>query len=442
MSKTEASWQTLALKINFNLDGQIGEQLYQAIHEDQAHHFHNLLHKNKIDVATYGPVFLTEAISAGSLHTIQLLIHLELSINWKYDLQDEYPLTQACRLGRLDIVKFLIQAGANINLSGYESPLWAAINSNHLHIAEFLINSGADINIEIDDFYNLLGIAADKGHLEGVKLLTESAIHQSLNPELLNIELALHHAAISGEAEIFSYLVNFCTHQLEFFDYSAIDDLQDTLQIGIIRKSRREDPCISDCLKAVAENDITRLQELIASGIDINLYTDKGYTLLHTAIDQESIGVVHVLLDAGIDYELQDEDCFHATPLLMASRGNFPHHPEIVEALLRAGADVKANHKGMTPLMIAINTYFKQIIDVPEFFVRPSREARRRNAIQVIRLLLQFCSEVNSQDLQGRTPLMLAAPTNDSILMQLLLFSGAAPSLQDTAGKTYVDYVP
>lgn len=74
--------------------------------------------------------------------------------------------------------------------------------------------------------------------------------------------------------------------------------------------------------------------------------------------------------------------------------------------------------------------------------MRPSREARRRNAIQVIRLLLQFCSEVNSQDLQGRTPLMLAAPTNDSILMQLLLFSGAAPSLQDTAGKTYVDYVP
>lgn len=404
MSKTEASWQTLALNINFNLDGQIGEQLYHAIHDDQAHHFHSLLTKNKIDVATYGPSFLMASISAGSLHTIQLLLHLELSINWKDDLQDEYPLTQACRLGRLDIVKFLIQAGANINLSGYDSPLWAAIQSNNLHIAELLIKSGADINLEIDDFYNLLGIAADKGYLEGVKLLTESAIHQSLNPELLNMELALRHAAMSGEAEIFDYLVNLCTHHIESFEHSAIDDLQDTLRIGISRKSRREDPCISDCLKAVEENDITRLQELIASGIDINLYTEKGYTLLHTAIDKGSIGIVHVLIDAGIDYELRDEYCFQETPLLMASRGNFPNHPAIVEALLNAGADVKATHKGMTPLMIAINTYFRQIIDVPRGLVFPSWEERRSNAIKVIRLLLQFGSEVNYQDPQGRTP--------------------------------------
>ncbi|QUY43241.1 ankyrin repeat domain-containing protein [Acaryochloris marina] len=442
MSKTEVSWQTLALNINFNRDGQIGEQLYQAIHKDQAHHFHTLLHKNKIDVATYGPSFLTEAISAGSLQIIQLLIHLELSINWKYDLQEEYPLTQACRIGRLDIIKFLMQAGANINLRGYNSPLWTAIQSDSLHIAEFLINSGADINIEIDDFYNVLGIAADKGHFAGVKILTESAIHQSLNPELLNIELALQHAAMSGEAEIFDYLVDFCTHHIELFDHSAIDDLRDTLQTGIIRKSRREDPCISACTRAVGENDITRLQELIASGVDMNLYTDKGYTLLHAAIDQELIGVVHVLLDAGIDYELRDEYCFQETPLLMASSGNFPHHPAIVEALLHAGADVKATHKGMTPLMIAINTYFRQIIDIPQFLVRPSREERRRNAIQVIRLLLQFGSEVNSQNLQGRTPLMLAAQTDDSVLMQLLLFAGADPNLQDAAGKTYVDYVP
>lgn len=64
----------------------------------------------------------------------------------------------------------------------------------------------------------------------------------------------------------------------------------------------------------------------------------------------------------------------------MASRGNFPHHPEIVEALLRAGADVKANHKGMTPLMIAINTYFKQIIDVPEFLC--VHHGRREDVMQ------------------------------------------------------------
>lgn len=441
MSKTEASWQTLALNINFNRDGQIGEQLYQAIHEDQAHHFHNLLHKNKIDVATYGPSFLTEAISAGRLQIIQLLIHLELSINVKYDLQEEYPLTQACRIGRLDIIKFLMQAGANINLRGYDSPLWTAIQSNNLHIAEFLINSGADINIEIDDFYNVLGIAADKGHFEGVKLLTESAIHQSLNPELLNIELALHHAAISGEAEICGYLVDFCTHHIESFDHSAINDLQDTLRIGIIRKSRRADPCISACTRAVEENDITHIQELIASGIDINLYTEDGYTLLHTAINKGAMDIVHILLDAGIDYELRDEFHFQETPLLMASRGNLPQHPTIVEDLLHAGANVKATDKGRTPLMIAINSY-KNILDAPRGFVYPSWEERRSNAIKVIRLLLQFGSEVNYQDPQGRTPFMLAAQTDDSVLIQLLLFAGADPTLQDAAGKTYVDYVP
>lgn len=37
---------------------------------------------------------------------------------------------------------------------------------------------------------------------------------------------------------------------------------------------------------------------------------------------------------------------------------------------------------------------------------------------------------------------MLAAPTDDSVLMQLLIFAGADPNQQDAAGKTYVDYVP
>ena len=54
------------------------------------------------------------------------------------------------------------------------TPLYSAANKGYLEIVKLLIENGADINKSNNDGWTPLYSAADKGHLEVVKLLIEN----------------------------------------------------------------------------------------------------------------------------------------------------------------------------------------------------------------------------------------------------------------------------
>jgi len=57
------------------------------------------------------------------------------------------PLLEAIRLNNFELVKLLVDRGANVNLCANSAPLISAIEGNHFDIAWFLIENGADISI-------------------------------------------------------------------------------------------------------------------------------------------------------------------------------------------------------------------------------------------------------------------------------------------------------
>lgn len=54
------------------------------------------------------------------------------------------PLTGAAAGGHLDIVRYLVEGGANVNGNGYKSPVAQAIKHRHADIVDYLLGAGAD----------------------------------------------------------------------------------------------------------------------------------------------------------------------------------------------------------------------------------------------------------------------------------------------------------
>lgn len=74
--------------------------------------------------------------------------------------------------------------------------------------------------------------------------------------------------------------------------------------------------------------NITKVQELIAQGVDLNVQDEYGYTALIWAASYSNPDIAKVLLNAGADDEITDVDKHNA--LYWA---NYYGHPEIIELL-------------------------------------------------------------------------------------------------------------
>ncbi|WP_104618359.1 ankyrin repeat domain-containing protein [Brachyspira murdochii] len=75
--------------------------------------------------------------------------------------------------GHLEVVKYLLENGANVNLKNITdvSALILASMDNHLEIVKYLLDKGADINAKDNYGKTALMYASEKGHSEVAKFL-------------------------------------------------------------------------------------------------------------------------------------------------------------------------------------------------------------------------------------------------------------------------------
>lgn len=347
------------------------------------------------------------------------------------DTEDRYsrtPLTLAVECRYTDLVRALIEAGANVNLN---QPLITAIGSNDdsvpdaelvmllintgadvdqtdkqdlktalmqavifgdADIVEILIDYGADVNKKNSSGETALSIAKHRHSEQIVEILlanqaTDSfapieAISPTLNA-LLNSERSKKMAKVR---EMLSADINSRDEQgrtVLIYAISKVDDFlgfpcdifAELVKIQGIEINAQDDEGTTALMKAALNRNPSYTQMLLDAGAKVNMENNEGQTALGFAVFANHVDVTRLLIAHGTNVNAGNNTW--KTPIVTA------YSPEMLNLLLDNGADVNAHDKGETLLIKHL----------------------RNPRVELVKVLLERNVNVNATDEKGRTAL-------------------------------------
>ncbi|MED4010009.1 suppressor of fused domain protein [Priestia aryabhattai] len=157
---------------------QIAKEIRSAIKKSDIEKVVELIGSDagRLNMMTPFGTWLHVAASRGELDIVKKLIELGANVNVLGGVYGGGALNEAASAGHIDIVRYLLSCGADMDVSDPErNPLFGAISNGHANIAELLIESGIDTSVtysgesmrEVD----ALTFAKEQGQKEIVKLL-------------------------------------------------------------------------------------------------------------------------------------------------------------------------------------------------------------------------------------------------------------------------------
>jgi ankyrin repeat protein len=340
----------------------------------------------------------------------QALINIGYDINQRTEVTLSTPLIAACKKGRIEVVKYLLQFGCDSNLATMygESPLHIAVIINSEQILLALIKSGAITN-PINHSGQTLLLTCVQTHSEPnlLPLLLEYTHNDDINKQDNKGRSALRSACrlkkVSADKE----------------DYEPSNNVQLLLERGA-------DPNIV-CMKGRSPLHIatygqfpTTIKTLLHFGANIDAKTiEDGQTALHIASENDSLDIIHILIDAGSDMNTTD---IHGYTLLHNVR-----KLENLQYLLTTPTIGLINARtveGHTPLHVMVNRY---------------------NSIDMIQSLVNADADIYATDNNGQsclhTTCIQAIARYRLITIQKLVDVGVDIILKDNIEKTALQYL-
>lgn len=124
-------------------------------------------------------------------------------------IEDAPPLWCAAAAGHIQIVKLLVNRGADVNSTTRtnSTPLRAACFDGHFEIVKYLVNNGADFEVANRHGHTCLMIACYKGHYRIAQYLL--SLKANVNRRSAKGNTALHDCAESGSLEILKLLLEY-----------------------------------------------------------------------------------------------------------------------------------------------------------------------------------------------------------------------------------------
>lgn len=322
--------------------------------------------------------------------------------------------------GYFDRIKEDLAAGADINfLSGSgNTPFTAAASRGDVDIMKYLIDHGADPFARTLDGATALMSATRSGKMDAVRYLVEE-LDLEVNASDRHLWTPLFYAVLDRRFEMLEY----------YLAHGADINCRD----------REKRTLLMEAIDRVRENDVSPLkfaEKLIQEGIDIHAQDGKGRTALYCAIENNLPDAVRLLLSHGISVVHFDKK--GASPLLFAFQSydektwrlpeqyrNTPERyqslKEIVHLLVRNGADIQtSDRKGVTPLMLAhgvICTYLLKNRACANAFDRNGKTVAMHHIHQFDELdqLKEYGADLCARDFDGNDILSFVPMEYDAI---------------------------
>ena len=246
------------------------------------------------------------------------------------------PLLYAARDGRLEIVKTLVAAKADVNQADANgiTPLIAAIEDNHVDVARFLIEQGADVNAS--DWYGRtpLWSAVETRNQDFDAGTQENSIGRAPYIGLINllIERGANVNARTKEVPPFKRHFLKGTGSLAWVDVTGQTPFLTAAISGDVTVMRLlldhgADPKIptfqgTTALMAAAgmnwvffqtydegpKNLLEAVQLCYQLGMDVNAVNSMGLTALHAAANRGSDDIIRFLVEKGANLDATDKE--------------------------------------------------------------------------------------------------------------------------------------
>ena len=342
----------------------------------------------------YGETALHTCAHSGKVEAAKVLLAHGASLDAGDSWRGQTPLMWAAAQGHPDMMRALIEAGADVNARstiiawerqrtseprdkwlppGGLTPMLFAAREGCVDCVKVLVSSGADPNIVDPDQYSPLVLALINGHFDVAGALIDAGAN-------LDREDKVGRTALWAAVD---------AHTIPSSNRPAPRETDDTLSSMDI---------------------ITKLLDRGAK-VDVPLRAQVPY---------------RTKLDRGGDGALG----FGTTPLLRAAKtGDVP----VIKMLLDKGANPrKATRNGVNAVMMAANVAAREE-DMT------GRNKTQKEAIESIRLLLAAGTDINGVDTQGRTAAHGAALWGWTDVVRFLHDNGLKLDIQDKRGYTALD---
>ncbi len=295
------------------------ERFYEAMRMQDIKGMGKLLKKDKMDLKGF-PYLATEA-GIGNLDVTKFLIENGADVNAQ-TADGTTPLMLAVGYRMIDTVDLLLENGANKSINAkntrgnsalsfaYEGLVVAGLKEKSKIIVAKLLDNGADINlISRDQFITIFHSLLSNNDIDMVKLLLKNGADLSKEGS----GYWLNAAAAYPRVEIIKLLM---AHGLK----PEHDIDSDRLLYGICQSQDR--------------NSYEILELFISNGLDINSYTDAYQSLLLISLQRKSFEIAKLLINnnAIVNCVVGGK-----TPLITAIKNGAP--AEIIKMILDNGAD-------------------------------------------------------------------------------------------------------
>ncbi|KAJ8521330.1 hypothetical protein ON010_g17836 [Phytophthora cinnamomi] len=277
---------------------------------------------NAVDNKGWSP--LVFAVGSGKLDVAGFLIEAGADSSVVEKKKAEL-LSDAVQNGKLDTIRYLMESGdANATDEQGKTLLMIAAQCSQMDVVRFLVDRGADLNA-VDNLNNSTPLLRDE--LPMIWLLIEAGadVNAADNWGLSS----LFYGAVNSNLDVIQLLVE------SGADINAVD-------------SRKHPPLMIAARRCWLDG----VQFLVNCGADVNAVGDDGLTPLMLAADQGKFDVFQYLVQHGADVRAVDKD--ESTMLMHAAMGGSLN---AVELAFKNRTDVKtADKNGWTPLMYAVKS--------------------------------------------------------------------------------------